>query len=345
MEQFSFKQGNATIRHLKEMPKPKKKINTDRVLFILLLGLVLGFGCYYVFNKVTFIEVDGMVTMNKLAVHFTDDVRILQLNVTEGTEVEQGDTLFYFRNPYFENDAAIRNSATQNRERLKREILTHNRTLSEKRTERDELISQMNAERLRLESIRRLVIQAAYTRSKLDDQQRHVDALSSRLRLVKEEIRFIIRHIDQLNRLNDQYASRSTFSASAEASRMYVAPVDGVIGRITVTDNEVCYKTEEVMTIHRPEQLRVQAYFRQEEMDKIELGSIVDVTFPDGKTEKGRIDRFYVSTYELPPEFQKKYEPTERSILVDIMPIDAENLEGWKQFYKMSVKVSLKRFF
>ena len=68
------------------------------------------------------------------------------------------------------------------------------------------------------------------------------------------------------------------------------------------------------------------------------------MSFPDGSVGKGYIKKYHISTKELPPEFQKKYEPTERTILTEIDPIDKTTAALWKKFYKMDVRVSLPRF-
>ena len=43
-------------------------------------------------------------------------------------------------------------------------------------------------------------------------------------------------------------------------------------------------------------------------------------------------------------EFQKKYEPTTRSIAADIYPVDSTEIVKWKAFYKMSVDISKLKF-
>ncbi len=344
MEQFSFTQGNATIRTLKEPPKEKKKMNTDRVLFLALLVIVGIYGIFKLYKGVAIIEIDGMVTMEKLEVHFTDDIRISSMLVEEGATIQKGDTLFGYLNQYFENDGASYSNIVSNRERINREILGLNRQLSGKRTERQILQNRLAEEQMELEKTRELVALAALTVGSFDTQQRVIANIEDDLRLVREEIRFLIRHIDQLTRLKREYSISASFGGNSVQKRLYVAPTDGIIGRISVNENEVCYEGDQVMAIHQPDQVRIQAYFTQEESDKVEVGRIVSLEFPDGTKQKGVIDKFYVSTYELPPEFQKKYEPTERSILADIVPLNEDDLEGWKQFYKMSVKVSLGRF-
>jgi len=123
----------------------------------------------------------------------------------------------------------------------------------------------------------------------------------------------------------------------------YVTPVSGEIGQINNSPNEVCYKTKDVMVIHQLENLKIKAYFNQQLYQEIQLGEIVSIEFPDGSVSKGVIDNFYVSTYELPPEFQKKYEPVERSIVVDVLPLDMDEASLWIGYYKMAVTVVKKK--
>lgn len=345
MEQFSFKQGNATIRHLKEPSKPKKKLNTDRVLFIFLLVIIGLYGSFKLYKGLAVIEIDGMVTMDKLEVHFTDDIRLNELSIDEGVSIQKGDTLFTYTNQYFENDGATYANIIANRERVNREIFGLTRQLNEKRTERSILEERLKTQRFELEKVRELITLAALTRQSFDDQQRVIGKTEDDLELVKEAIRYLIRHIDQLTKLEADYSSSAWSGGGNSQRKFYVAPTDGLIGRINVKEKEVCYKGDEVMTIHQPKDLRIQAYFSQKESDKVQIGRIVNIVFPDGAKQKGIIKKYYVSTYELPQEFQKKYEPTERSILVDISPLYEDDLEDWKQFYKMSVKVRIGRFY
>ena len=66
----------------------------------------------------------------------------------------------------------------------------------------------------------------------------------------------------------------------------------------------------------------------------------MNIEFPDGTESKGLIKRFYYATYQLPDEFQKRYEPTTRTIAADIYPVNDNEYEHWRAFYKMSVSVT-----
>jgi len=42
----------------------------------------------------------------------------------------------------------------------------------------------------------------------------------------------------------------------------------------------------------------------------------------------------------MPEEFQKKYEPTTRTVAADLYPLNNEEAKKWKAYYKMSVKIT-----
>lgn len=109
-----------------------------------------------------------MVTMDKLLVHFTDDVRVLSLDVEEGAVILRGDTLFQYMDQSFEDNATLYNINASNIESINRELLELRRKLEGKRAERLILRNRVRESRFELEKIRELVALAAYTKSKFD---------------------------------------------------------------------------------------------------------------------------------------------------------------------------------
>lgn len=97
------------------------------------------------------------------------------------------------------------------------------------------------------------------------------------------------------------------------------------------------------MVIHQLENLKIKGYFNQQLYQEIRIGEEVEIEFPDGTTGIGVIDNYYVSTYQLPEEFQKKYEPVERSIVVDILPLNIDEAALWVGYYKMAVTIVKKK--
>jgi len=152
----------------------------------------------------------------------------------------------------------------------------------------------------------------------------------------------------QLSRLG--YMEKEMFDlnmsklASFNDTLFFISPIDGIISDIFYEANEICYKKEELMSIHQINNATITTYFDLSEVANIKIGDQVDISFPDGSIRKGLIGKFYTSTYALPAEFQKKYEPTERNIVAQVIPLDKKEEQSWRNFYKMDVKIKKKRY-
>ena len=109
----------------------------------------------------------------------------------------------------------------------------------------------------------------------------------------------------------------------------FTCPIEGSITNIQKQAFEVALKTEVIMSLHQPKNVHIRGYFDQEDLGDIHEGDIVQVEFPDGTFSLGRVDRFEFSTRILPIEFQKKFEPTTRTLAVDILPLKDKDL--WQQ--------------
>ena len=116
--------------------------------------------------------------------------------------------------------------------------------------------------------------------------------------------------------------------------------MSGIATRIFIHGYETALKSEEIMALHEAEPAYIKAYFEQEDLRYFKEGDLFSIKFPDGSESIGVLRRFYIATYVLPEEFQKKYEPTTRSIAADIYPVDSVELKKWKTFYKMGVDIS-----
>lgn len=126
--------------------------------------------------------------------------------------------------------------------------------------------------------------------------------------------------------------------------KIFTCPIDGNITRIHKQPYEVALKTETICSIHQPNDVHIKGFFNQEDLKHLKQGDLVNIEFPDGTMSKGIVDRFYSATYILPEEFQKKFEPTTRTLAADILPIGENDLDIWRKYYKLSVKVTKRTF-
>ena len=116
------------------------------------------------------------------------------------------------------------------------------------------------------------------------------------------------------------------------------------IGQINFDANETCFRREEVLTIHKLDDMKIKVYFDPHEMKYLNSGDDVQVTFPDGSQSKGFIENFHVATYALPDEFQKKYEPTTRNVVANVLLENTKDSYKLMNFYKMNVQITKSRF-
>lgn len=359
MKNFTgFKYQESVLKTVEE-PAIKKKFNWDRFSFILLLIAGLSYFGHSYYRRIAFTNINGLVQLEKMAVNFTDDIRLTQICTKEADAIERGDTLFIYT---YEDKAQIENSLTNislkaqisgagNERSFLRDIMNVRRQIAVAKSDVEGHKAMKDIKKFEIEEQKKQILMGVDVAHKLPPLKSAIAALDSDIRSKKRELRVLRKHLKallaakkQLEKLELQNISEkeNQGQASLDQQHFYVSPIAGVIGQINNSENEVCYKSENVMVIHQLNNLKIKAYFETNAVGKARIGDYVEIEFPDGSLGKGVIDNFYISTYEMPPEFQKKYEPTERSVLADIVPINEEEAKHWIGYYKMAVKVVKK---
>ena len=310
------------------------------------LGFLLFKLIQHFYIATAIIMVDGQVILDKMAVHFTDDVRIVEMYVDEGQSVCKGEALFKYINGEFDDDGINILSSRDNSDWLIRERLSTLKEISFKQIQLVKTQQQMLLQKQEFERMAKMVLIDVYENADLDPLRRMVEEQEINEKSLKAEIRLLNQYLSSLNTQVEREAlliKNEGIGLQAELLT-YRSPIDGIIGAINMNPNEVCYEGDDVMTVHKPDEISIYAYFDQKVVDDINRGELVTITFPDGSKTKGRIENFYVSTYALPDEFQKRYEPTERTILAEVVPLNESDKQSWKQFYKMNVKITKARY-
>lgn len=335
MNQFTYKKGKAIIRTLKEPKVKKKKFNFDRLIFFLIIIGLCFWLLSFVYKKTVWIEGNGQMLMEKVDVNFTNDIRVKEIFINEGDTVCIGSRLFNYYQDDFDSDASI---VLKNYDRKEKQF-----------SNLQDLIKEIYLKRLQLKSLKerlaflieeekkaiKLILLDVYTKVKLDAIVQQKMLLENQIRLLENELYFL-----RLQKKNISPDSAISIGGG-NFGNSYVSPIEGVVGQILKNSEESCYKTENVMTIHDVEKVFIKAYFNLKDLAHIKKGSIVLVEFPDKTTSQGVINKLYISTYKAPTEFQKKYEPTERNILTEIVPLDKEQIPEWGKFYKLNLKVKV----
>ncbi len=367
MKSLNFKRKeDSYLRYFDEQKKQNKRpINWDRIVYITLLFLALFFVGRYIIKSYFYIEGNGQVLFENVDIRHTDDIRIHEFFINEGDDVLVGDTLFtYFLDDDMfggggggGNSVSIGGGGSSGNSWIEREIyqLKKNIDLNRVRIADDNSLLEIYLNDL--ERVRNEVILDAVSHTNLENLEYQIDKLNGEIALRSEENRIYRKQIGYLSDLLKKEEAGEVVKIEQEnghvmltgaedqsAFKIFTSPIDGAITRLLKQPFEVALKTENILSIHQPNDVHIKGFFDQTDLRYLKEGDIVDVEFPDGTMSVGIVDRFYSATYILPEEFQKKFEPTTRTLAADIIPLGINDLEIWKKYYKLSVKITKRTF-
>lgn len=364
--------------------KTKSPFNWDRVIYLTLLVLLLIFLLRFTYRAVFYIDGNGQVLFEKVDIRHTDDIRILEFYKQEGDNVKVGDTLFtYFLdddlfgggNGGGSNAVSIANGGKSN-SWIDKEIyvLKKNVDLNKVRISDHKIMLESSLNDL--VRVQNEVILDAVSHTNLENLEYRIEKLENDINLLEAQNGIYRKQLGYLYKLKEEEEnpekqkieieqnSTNSSNGSLNSTKIFgltssdmlagindqrgfnyfTCPIEGNITRILKQAFEVALKSENILSLHQPEHVHIRGYFDQEDLGDIHEGDIVDIEFPDGTMSIGRVNRFEFSTRILPEEFQKKFEPTTRTLAVDILPLDEADLEIWKKYFKLSVKISKRTF-
>lgn len=372
MKGVNFQRNKSLIRIVNEQKVVNNK-NWDRILYLVILILFGLFMLYYFTTKFLYMHAYGHVIIDNTRVRLTDDARILKLYVHEGDSVNVYDTLFTYaldidtdiNNPGNSQSLAVGSIGAGNRDdwwtkelfALKKKIALNDIDVSENLS----LISNYQKE---IKRISNEVILDILPKNRLEFVQNEMMRLNTenqKLNRENSELKHLIKTTkpSTYNKANSHFKlenhsssgsnkkTATTLSFSDELlseTKYFKSPMTGIATRIYVHDFETALKSEDIISLHVAEPAFIKVYFEQEDLKYFKINDVFKIRFPDGTESSGFLKRFYIATYTLPEEFQKKYEPTTRSIAADIYPVDSLEIRKWRTFYKMSVDISKFKF-
>ncbi len=382
MKSLNFKRkDDSYLRYLEENKRRKTEtpFNWDRFIYLSILIVFLLFLMKYAYKSIFYIEGNGQVLFEKVDIRHTDDIRILEFFHKEGDDVTIGDTLF----TYFLDDdlfggigngggsnAVSISTAGKNNSWIDKEIYVMKKNISLNNLKIKDYKDILASYKSDLTRVQNEVILDAVSHTNLENLEYRIERTENDINLFQSQNSIYRKQLDYLYQLKEeeekarkqkidiQQNTGGNFSGVGSVNgkdllagindkqgfNFFTCPIEGNITRIMKQPFEVALKTETIMALHQPKNVHIRGYFNQEDLDDIHEGDIVNIEFPDGTLSKGRVERFEFSTRILPQEFQKKFEPTTRTLAVDILPLNEKDLDLWKKYFKLSVKISKRTF-
>ncbi len=366
MKSINFKRKESVLRsvELTEQKLVKRRLNWDRIVYLVILTIALLFGARYLINHFLFLDGNGQVLFDSVDIRNTTDCRVVKFFVEEGDSVKKGDPLFKFtaanqygaftdpNNPSF--FSTTEKKSNEDVSWAERQIFSTQQEIKMFQIQlkaKNDLKQQLTNE---LERMRNAVALDALPSYKLEDQITRIQELDVQMNDLKSRIGVLQANLGSLNGMIRDLGMISSTTLNGNSSgfggngadpkNVFYSPLDGTITNMMKKEFEVALKSESILSIHKPKNVYIKAFFKQEDLRWLKEGQIVTLEFPDGTESMGIIRRFYFSTYRLPEEFQKKYEPTTRSLSADIYPIKTSDLSRWKMYWKMAVKITKYKY-
>lgn len=310
---------------------------------ILLAAAVLAVRA--IFIHVAYINGTGMVTFKPITIRAIDDMVIDRLAVTEGDVVRKGQPLLYQRPTHNETTTLLRSGAGTSTDVHER-IARTDREIALKKIEQQAISGEVLAVEKELARLRQLSSLEAITAERLRQQQALLEIKRSRYDLLSGEMDVLKNYRSRLSRYAAEGGNVATIQLNgadlAADSLVYSAPIDGEVVQVFRQEHEAAFRNEPILQIASHLDMRIKGYFEQKHLRQLKEGRDVRIVFPDGTHSYGRISKLYVATLALPDEFQKKYEPVRRNIIVDIVPAPGEE-QKWIHLDRISVKLRIKR--
>ncbi|MCX6296511.1 MAG: hypothetical protein NTX97_10670 [Bacteroidetes bacterium] len=327
------------------------------MIYIVFLSLVFLFLGYYAINKIFFIKADGQVLFENVSIRLTDDCRIIGFQKEEGDTVKVGDSLFTYtldKDNLWGNislSGGITATSYDNEwDWIEKEKYALMKKVALNKIDITESAALIASYKTEIQRLQNEVVLDVLPKNRLEYVQNEILRLSTAIAKLTSENNQLYGLLKQLNSMIKAPRVKSTKSGSIggggngnndeNAVKVFYSPIDGTVTRIYTHQYEVALKSEQIMAIHKNTPMYVKGFFEQEDLNYFKEGDMVNIVFPDGTESKGIIKRFYYATYPLPDEFQKRYEPTTRTIAADIYPVSDQEYSHWRAFYKMSVTIT-----
>lgn len=343
MRSQGFKQGNAQIRGMREK-ETKKKINWDRIIYLAIVNLVLGALAFAFLRNYLFVSGEGQVIADRFFVRFPSDVRIQEMKTQKGDSVVQYQELFVYT-PSFQTKSPVE------LETIRSEFQDR---IFENELKIDEKLSQLKAVKMQLKHFRE--------RISLIEQEIKLNLSTPRL-LYENEDRLIGFKADSINVLAEIVLLRNRNKYLESLSNddglildirdaelrgqvlTYQSPVSGVVEQIYKGNSELAVRTESIVSIRRnTKDILVRALFSRDDLDYVYSGKVVTLRFDNGDLSKGIITNVYSSEYEQIGTVNRAGVLVSDQIVVEIRPIEAQELALWEANSNISLKVETSIF-
>jgi hypothetical protein len=352
MRQFQFNSLSDQDNNIEEVLQyRRKKIARQQIAFATILFIILLLLGVYLFNKITYTELDGYVSIELNVKKSLDDVYVKDLYVRPGDFVVPGDTLYSY--VYTKPLIDLTNNTNEP------VILDRGRQLNQKYSD---LIEEIKVLRAKIATLRKQIANEDHNISFGLSGNSHKWDLQRTLQVTKEELSAKMAQLPMLRSQISQLGRSIKASAyrhgrnfmindvvtgkfgHMEAYLQYsIAKDSSIVTDIYVPEKTYIFAQDPVLEMQsinlERSEARVMVYVPANKVKDMTLGRHVEVEFSDDLILEGTVAMMGMHTEELPEHLRSNFMRSGRVLLALVELVPGQNIPYWAVTNRMPVKV------
>lgn len=325
---------------------PLKRRQWDRWLYLAIFGVIIFYFLKWLLSPSIYSKAEGVLLQDQFDVKFSEDIRVLKLNIDEDDIVQEGDTLFSYE--------ILRGGDIANFEQdsIHFFISSHNDKTNlialEAQIQKRQLFIQDLKTRLKFwknERIKKekLVYLGVITPNELANVDRSIDDVSYHLKSTEAELHSLK---NQLEKLKNNYTNNSNLGfgniRSKYRQKVFASPVSGKIDQLKLPEQSVLYRGDEITSIIQ-HKFHVKAFIEMAKLHEFEVGDDVQIILPyKHKRLKGTVARVYsISDVKYDVIIPDKYREQNYGVVIKIVPIHEDD---WEDLYYSNIPVQVRKY-
>ncbi len=372
MKSFKYTSSNEAVAENNDLRKVyKKKINRQRMIYLILFIVCLFLFAYYLLYRSFIVSINGQVKFLPYHVTLPEDAYITDILCRPGDIVKEGDTLFMLSyTPYLTQGFDNYLESIQinyNPDWKEKELMQVRLRIQHLQIELQKVNMQIVDYRKQIEKMRNGTFLGVFT-------PRDLEQLEAKLTNAEIERKTILQEINAqnqyLNQVNGAKSSQSTVDVNGRGGnggggngsglqgmvrgRMYqyqmpfISSYAGLVYSVSLIPDEICYKKESVVNI-LPENiehsdLHVQAYVPFKYAKLLNINDTLEVRYGDAQMYKVVMKQYLPETDFLPENFMGILDHKEPVALARFEFVDKSLLTKNNQINNLPVEINVHRF-
>ena len=306
----------------------KKNINIGKYIYYLILIAIVYYLVNLLFYKTVYIEGNGFIINKKINIKIPYNAIIDTIYIKDGDYVRKNTPLFKYKIiPSPEFYSKMNNKDKLSDIELKIKLIQNNiKALKDKL----DFYNQKKKE------YKKLINMGLDLRKELFQIEENIIEIKTE---IKKQERNLNTYKKYYNNKEKQIKNRKNYILS---SNLVTSPIKGQITNIFINNKEFVKIGSPIVTIKSNDSTYIKGFFDLKYLDYIIKSKFLIVEFPNHQQLNGMIKNIFITTYNKPEQFQKKYEEPKKVIGIEIILPPRKKIKNFENLFIDSLPVTLK---